>query len=202
MLDHIAYDSYGNATGESNAANGDKFKFDGMQFDAAINLYYDNARWYDPASGRFVSQDPMGFGAGDANLYRYVNNAPTLKTDPTGNVAILIPLAYIAAAEISLAGIAIYSAAMLAYAVERKFHMLEYAHHNLQQAIASATAQTVMMAENTKFIARYFELVRDIGEMQRRLQDPNFDGDRIRLTLALAAMYRASQELANRIMGQ
>lgn len=30
------------------------------------------------------SQDPIGFEAGDANLYRYVGNQPTTKTDPTG----------------------------------------------------------------------------------------------------------------------
>ena len=34
--------------------------------------------------GRFISEDPMGFGAGDTNLYRYVNNSPTNYTDPTG----------------------------------------------------------------------------------------------------------------------
>jgi hypothetical protein len=34
--------------------------------------------------GRWVSQDPLGFGAGDSNLYRYVNNAPTNHVDPSG----------------------------------------------------------------------------------------------------------------------
>ena len=31
-----------------------------------------------------MSQDPLGFDAGDSNLYRYVNNAPTDATDPSG----------------------------------------------------------------------------------------------------------------------
>jgi hypothetical protein len=31
-----------------------------------------------------ILRDPMGFAAGDANLYRYVGNAPTNVTDPTG----------------------------------------------------------------------------------------------------------------------
>jgi hypothetical protein len=31
-----------------------------------------------------MSQDPMGFDAGDSNLYRYCNNQPTNATDPTG----------------------------------------------------------------------------------------------------------------------
>jgi RHS repeat-associated protein len=84
VLDHLSYDAYGNVLSESNSANGDKFKFDGMQFDAAINLYYDNARWYDAGNGRFVSIDPTGFAAGDQNLYRYVGNGPLIATDPTG----------------------------------------------------------------------------------------------------------------------
>ncbi|HLL88318.1 MAG TPA: hypothetical protein VK324_03350, partial [Tepidisphaeraceae bacterium] len=35
-------------------------------------------------AGRFVSQDPLGFGGGDANLYRYVGNRTPNGTDPTG----------------------------------------------------------------------------------------------------------------------
>ncbi|NEQ42439.1 MAG: hypothetical protein F6K00_02305 [Leptolyngbya sp. SIOISBB] len=37
--------------------------------------------------GRFISEDPMSFDAGDANLYRYVFNSPTNYTDPTGEFA-------------------------------------------------------------------------------------------------------------------
>jgi hypothetical protein len=39
---------------------------------------------YDPTIGRFISQDPIGFNAGDPNLYRYVGNGPTNATDPDG----------------------------------------------------------------------------------------------------------------------
>ena len=41
-------------------------------------------RWYDPATGRWMSQDPLGFDAGDSNLYRYVANKPTNATDSSG----------------------------------------------------------------------------------------------------------------------
>ncbi len=34
--------------------------------------------------GRWLSQDPIGFAAGDANLYRYVGNGATNATDPSG----------------------------------------------------------------------------------------------------------------------
>ena len=43
-----------------------------------------SARWYDPEVGRWLSEDPIGFEAGDANLYRYVGNGVTGTTDPSG----------------------------------------------------------------------------------------------------------------------
>jgi RHS repeat-associated protein len=51
---------------------------------ATTGLYYDHARFYDASAGRFLSQDSKGFAAGDTNLYRYVNNAPTDAIDPSG----------------------------------------------------------------------------------------------------------------------
>jgi RHS repeat-associated protein len=84
VLDTIVYDSFGNIVSESDAANGDRFKFAGMQYDATVGQYFDQARWYMSGSGRFLSRDPKGFGAGDTDLYRYVGNAPTNTTDPSG----------------------------------------------------------------------------------------------------------------------
>jgi uncharacterized protein RhaS with RHS repeats len=39
---------------------------------------------YDPTIGRFISEDPIAFDGGDADLYRYVGNSPTNFTDPSG----------------------------------------------------------------------------------------------------------------------
>lgn len=39
---------------------------------------------YDSTTGRWTTVDPIGFRAGDLNLYRYVGNDPTNATDPTG----------------------------------------------------------------------------------------------------------------------
>ena len=39
---------------------------------------------YDPTIGRWISEDPEGFQAGDTDLYRYVHNEPTRYTDPSG----------------------------------------------------------------------------------------------------------------------
>jgi RHS repeat-associated protein len=52
--------------------------------DSETGLYSLGARYYDPTSGRFQSQDPIGFRAGDANLYCYVGNNPVNATDPSG----------------------------------------------------------------------------------------------------------------------
>jgi RHS repeat-associated protein len=83
-LDHIVYDPYGNIVTETNASNGDRFKFAGMEYDSTTGIYYDHARYYDAAIGRFISQDPTGFASGDTDLYRYVDNQPTVATDPDG----------------------------------------------------------------------------------------------------------------------
>ena len=83
-VDHIVYDPYGNIVTQTNAADGDRFLFAGMEYDSTTGLYYDHARYYDSVVGRFVSQDPEGFTEGDTDLYRYVGNNPTGGTDTSG----------------------------------------------------------------------------------------------------------------------
>jgi hypothetical protein len=39
---------------------------------------------FDPSIGTWVSRDPLGFEAGDADLYRYCGNGPTNFVDPSG----------------------------------------------------------------------------------------------------------------------
>jgi hypothetical protein len=56
-------------------------------------LYYYRARYFDANVGRFISTDPIGFEAGDSNLYRYVNNSSTLFTDPSGKIIPILALA-------------------------------------------------------------------------------------------------------------
>lgn len=47
---------------------------------------------YDSKIGRFVSEDPIGFGGGDVNLYGYVRNQPLKYRDPGGHLPLILPL--------------------------------------------------------------------------------------------------------------
>ena len=51
---------------------------------AAFNFYEYRARAYSPTLGRFMSEDPKLFDAGDYNLFRYCHNDPIDLTDPMG----------------------------------------------------------------------------------------------------------------------
>ena len=84
-VDAVVYDPWGNIVSESNAANGDRFKYDGGMYDSIQQTYLFNARWLNPQSGRWESEDPTGLGP-DSNPYRYVYNNPLGTTDPSGRI--------------------------------------------------------------------------------------------------------------------
>lgn len=81
------YDSFGNFLQRTESVES-PYAFTAREFDEESGLYFYRARHYDPAHGRFVSEDPVGFAGRDVNLYRYVWNDPSNHTDPSG----LIPL--------------------------------------------------------------------------------------------------------------
>jgi len=83
-VDEIDYDAFGNIVSETSPANRGLYAYTGREFDVETQLQFNRARYYDATTGRWISQDPLGFDAGDSNLYRYVNNMPTVATDPSG----------------------------------------------------------------------------------------------------------------------
>jgi RHS repeat-associated protein len=85
VTNHREFDSFGNLVSESNAAVDHVFGFTGRYFDEASGLQNNWNRWYDAEIGQWVNEDPIGFGAGDTNLNRYVSNEPILAIDPTGH---------------------------------------------------------------------------------------------------------------------
>ena len=58
------------------------FRFQGQQFDEETGLHYNRFRYYDPAVGRFFSQDPIGL-MGGRNLFTFAVN-PVEWIDPLG----------------------------------------------------------------------------------------------------------------------
>jgi RHS repeat-associated protein len=76
------YDSFGN-TSSTTGTFVQPFRYAGREFDAETGLLYYRARYYEPAIGRFISEDPIRFDAG-VNFYPYVGNNPTNLTDPMG----------------------------------------------------------------------------------------------------------------------
>jgi RHS repeat-associated protein len=84
VLNHISYDSFGNVTSETNPNVDLRYGYTGRELDQETGLDYYRARYYDPTNGRFISKDPIGFNAGDTNLYRYVGNNPINFSDPSG----------------------------------------------------------------------------------------------------------------------
>ena len=84
VVDHLKYDSFGNITAQSDSTKQPLFTYTGRQWDGSAGLQYSRARWYDPKVGKFISEDPAGFAAGDINLSRYALNRATSHTDPSG----------------------------------------------------------------------------------------------------------------------
>ena len=84
VVNHLTYDSFGNVVAETNPAINTRYMFTGREFDQETGLHYYRARYYNSSTGRFLSEDPIGFEAEDFNTYRYVLNAPVIYTDPEG----------------------------------------------------------------------------------------------------------------------
>ena len=82
IVNHLTYDAFGNPLSETNPAASPLLKFTGKYYDDDIGAQYNLHRWL--RNGRWLSEDPLGFGGGDVNVSRYVGNGPTNATDPSG----------------------------------------------------------------------------------------------------------------------
>ena len=84
VANHRVFDTFGNLKSQTNAAVDCLFGFTGRPTDTASGLQNNLNRWYDAKVGRWASEDPKGFAAGQTNLYVYCGNSPTNATDPSG----------------------------------------------------------------------------------------------------------------------
>jgi len=109
-LPKYEYDAFGNLHDQKNAVK-QPYAYTGREWDKETKLYYYRARYYDAKVGRFISSDPIVHPANGPpekiacgqiqdisiplfeslkedpqklNPYIYVENRPTILTDPTG----------------------------------------------------------------------------------------------------------------------
>lgn len=85
-LQSTSFSAFGSTQGTTGTSP-NRLKYTGRE-DDGTGLYYYRARYYDPAIGRFVSEDPLGFQAG-INFFAYVENNPVNANDPSGLEAYL-----------------------------------------------------------------------------------------------------------------
>ncbi len=79
VLDRFSYSAYGKVA-HVTGSNSYLASFTGKGYDATGLIYF-NARYYDPATGRFITEDPSRDGV---NWYGYCDNNPVNFVDPTG----------------------------------------------------------------------------------------------------------------------
>jgi len=84
IVNHLDYDSFGNITTETHPELGLPLIWSGLIYDRATNTYRAHYRVYDPTTGRWLSEDPIGFRGGLTSLSDYVGNDPVNYFDPQG----------------------------------------------------------------------------------------------------------------------
>jgi RHS repeat-associated protein len=91
VVERYVYDPYGTVTvldANWNQRAGSQYAwrylFQGGRYDPATGYYHFGARDYSPSLGSWLEQDPLGLGAGDPNVYRFVGGNPVNATDPSG----------------------------------------------------------------------------------------------------------------------
>lgn len=81
------YDAYGNTTVNTGSPLNNPYQYNAEYTDSSTGNQYLRARYYDPASGRFLTKDTY-LGTVDSplsrNLYTYVRNNPLNLIDPSG----------------------------------------------------------------------------------------------------------------------
>jgi RHS repeat-associated protein len=80
-----SYDAFGNIHAVTGfALIADRYAYTGRERNEYTGFQYNTARWYDPATQRWLERDPIEFRAGQGNLYEYVGNDASNTTDPSG----------------------------------------------------------------------------------------------------------------------
>ncbi len=81
LVQTYTFDSFGKlSTSSGSLVN--PFQYTAREVDSETSLYFYRARYYDPSSGRFLSEDPMRYDF--TSFYSYAGENPILWQDPLG----------------------------------------------------------------------------------------------------------------------
>jgi RHS repeat-associated protein len=91
IVESYQFDAWGRVLGVfdgsgrplTQSAIGNKILWQGREYSWATGLYFFRARWYDPITGRWLSNDPIGISGG-LNQYVFCGDNPVNKRDPMG----------------------------------------------------------------------------------------------------------------------
>ncbi len=86
------YDAFGNLVGQTGTVI-NPYRFAGRELESLSGLYYNRARYYEPATGRFLTPDPLPgilSWPSSQNRYPYALNNPVGYTDPTGKALVVV----------------------------------------------------------------------------------------------------------------
>jgi RHS repeat-associated protein len=91
LVERYIYDSYGKQTvldanfnTRSSSSYGFVIGFQGARLDTTSGLYNERSRDLSPTLGRWLTNDPLGFDAGETDTYRFAANNPAATIDPLG----------------------------------------------------------------------------------------------------------------------
>jgi RHS repeat-associated protein len=89
VTDTYEYDSFGNLISKSGTTP-NVYLYRGERYDADLGLYYLRARWYNPATGRFMTRDPYQgsvYDPASLHRYNYARANPANFIDPSGRLS-------------------------------------------------------------------------------------------------------------------
>lgn len=111
------YDAWGRRTILGIPTKDADFGFTGHYTHSASGLTLAPFRAYDPGLGRWISEDPIGLGGGDTNLFAYVGNGPLNSVDPLGLFVLPPPGTFIFTGTVTVLAPEAVAAVLIAVAV-------------------------------------------------------------------------------------
>ncbi len=98
VVERYMYDPFGSVTvldGSWSIRSGGSsyswtYLYQGLRLDPATGIYNARNRDIHPGLGRALQRDPLGYGGGDVNVYRWEGNTPPNGVDPTGEIFALL----------------------------------------------------------------------------------------------------------------